>query len=136
MNGEVMKALGEYVADPTNRSPLVLYLRALEEMSAEGSAGHDSAGGGPAGGRVVAKVDGFGILKSVRIAPALMSDVPRLEELVREAFNLAKLEAGRQRPPVPRLTETRKLGAAQQASAITSSGSMNVNTRRSTTPGR
>ena len=77
------------LADPDNRKPHVQYARALRSMTAKVSLG-----------RVSATVNGFGILKRVRIAPEMYSDPARLGRLVVRAINLAKHESWR-RQPVP-----------------------------------
>ncbi len=78
----------EDLADPANQTPIARYCRSLAAMDAEGSLG-----------RVSATVNGFGILKRLRIAPEMYSDLPRLGRLVRRAVNLASTEAKRRIPP-------------------------------------
>ncbi len=81
----------EDLADPANQTPIARYFRSLATMDAEVSLG-----------RVSATVNGFGILKRVRVAPEMFSDLPRLGRLVRRAVNLASNEAKRRLPPQSR----------------------------------
>lgn len=91
---KLMEMLERAVADPTNQSYEVLFIRKMRSLAAEGSAGD---------GGVVATVNGYGALVGMRIAPGLLADVPRLEGLVKRAVNRAKEEAQRQAPPPPLL---------------------------------
>ncbi len=79
------------LADPANQTPVARYLRSVAAMDAEVSLG-----------RVSATVNGFGILKRVRVAPEMYADLPRLGRLVRRAVNLAGNEANRRLPPQSR----------------------------------
>ncbi len=87
---DALAKLERDVADPNVKTPIVLYVRALSSMAAEGSTG-----------RVSATVNGFGVLKRVRIGPEMFSDLPRLGRLVKQAVNLATNEAFRRQPPMP-----------------------------------
>ncbi len=84
--------LEKAVADPSNQSHGVLFIRKMRSIVARGSAGD---------GRVVATVNGYGKLIAMRIAPELFGDLPRLEGLVAKAVNRAVDEAERQAPPPP-----------------------------------
>ncbi len=84
--------LEEAVADPSNQSSDILFIRKMRSLAAQGSAGD---------GRVVATVNGYGTLTGLRIAPEMLGDVPRLEGLVAKAVNRAVDEAERQAPPPP-----------------------------------
>ncbi len=78
------------VSDPKNRTPIVCYVRALRSMTAEVSLG-----------RVSARVNGFGIVKGLRIAPEMYCDPERLGRLVSRAVNLANNEVWRRSPSPP-----------------------------------
>ncbi len=87
---EMTKMLEEWVADPTNQSQGVLFIRKMRSIAAKGSAGD---------GRAVATVDGYDKLTGMQIAPEMLEDLPRLERLVAKAVNRAVNEAKRQAPP-------------------------------------
>ncbi len=89
---KLMEMLERAVADPTNQSQEVLFIRKMRSIAAEGSAGD---------GGVVATVNGYGALVAMWIAPEMLADVPRLEGSVKRAVNRAKEEARRQAPPPP-----------------------------------